>query len=216
LELPAKTAYALTYKSTDEAEAREGQLYFCLRRPITIFCLIFCTIAAAIPASKVSLLAFLPTFCCSWLGFAFAIFLFTLFAVYLAAKSIMTASKLNIACTTAIDATGISDTLWLVKFGYKWSQIHDVEMKNGNIYIVALVNGIHIPASAFASSDEAENFFALAKQFHALAQQKKKGISQDPFIADPDSVLDALYADEEAKWLEIEDKYKNHRESKAE
>ncbi len=212
--LPAKTAYTLTYKATNPAEVWEGGVYFCSTRSLLIFNTIVCVLVALILAIKVSFVASLAASVATFLGTcaAAAIFLFlnTLCLAFLHTVSVLSLSKAYGACTTIIDEDGIRDSLGRIKFNYKWHQIRDIEMKKGSIYVMALVNGIQIPACAFASSEEAEEVFALAKKYKAAAQQKKNQIaagSATP-VQDPELLLKSLQDEEEAKWLEIENKHK--------
>jgi len=211
LNLPAKTAYTLTYKATNPAEVWEGGVYFCSTRRLLTINAIACVLAALAVASKVSI----GTFAATFLGFLIVSALFSFFT-YLCftlfhTVSLVFLSKLSVESTTVIDEDGIRESLGPVKTNYKWHQIRDVEMKRGSIYVIALVNGFHIPSSVFASSEEAEEVFALAKQYKAAAQQKRNQIAAGGDIhgQDTELLLKSLQDEEEAKWLEIEN---NHKE----
>lgn len=214
MNLPAKKAYTLTYKATNKAAVWEGGVYFSSRRPLLIFNTIVCVLAALILAVKVSFVASLAASVATFFGIfaATAIFLFftTLFLAFVHTVSVLFLSKFYGACTTIIDEDGIRDSLGTIKFDYKWHQISEVTMKNGSIYLLALVNGIQVPCCAFASSEEADEVFALAKQYKAAAQQKKNKIAagSDAHGQDPDLLLKSLQDEEEAQWLEIENKHK--------
>ncbi len=210
LDLPAKTAYTLTYKATNPTEIWEGGVYFYSTRPLLILTTSASVLNAILLSTKVSIAAFLVTF----LGiFAANVIFFSFTALFLAFNYTMTfllLSKLNIACTTIIDEDGIRDSVGLIKFNFKWHQISKVEMKNGSIYMLALVNGIHIPPCAFASSDEAEEIFTLAKQYKAAAHQKRNQISAGgaSHVQDAEFLLKSVQDEEDARWLEIENKHK--------
>ncbi|MBP9090630.1 hypothetical protein KBI23_06335 [bacterium] len=210
MNLPAKTAYTLTYKATNQAEVWQGGVYFCSTRRLLILNTIVCVLAALTTASKLSIATFIATFFGILIAYALFFFLTTLCLAFLHTASILFLSKFYGACTTTIDEEGIRDSLGQMKFNYKWHQIRDIEMKKGSIYVIALVNGIQIPSCAFASSEEAEAVFALAKQYKAAAQQKRNRIAAggDTPVQDPDLLLKSLQDEEEAKWLEIENKHK--------
>jgi hypothetical protein len=210
LNLPAKTAYTLTYKAKNPAEVWEGGVYFCSTRRLLTINAIACVLAALAVASKVSI----GTFAATFLGFLIVSALFSFFT-YLCftlfhTVSLVFLSKLSVESTTVIDEDGIRESLGPVKTNYKWHQIRDVEMRRGSIYVIALVNGFHIPSSVFASSEEAEEVFALAKQYKAAAQQKRNQIAAGGDIhgQDTELLLKSLQDEEEAKWLEIENKHK--------
>jgi hypothetical protein len=210
LNLPAKTAYTLTYKATNPAEVWEGGVYFCSTRRLLILNTSVCVFAGLVLASKASFAAFLATFLGIFAATAIFFFFSTFFLAFLHTVSVLFLSKFYGACTTIIDEDGIRDSLGRIKFNYKWHKIRDVEMKNGSIYALALVNGIQIPYGAFANREEAEEVFALAKQYKAAAQQKKNQIAADSDtpVQDPELLLKSLQDEEEAKWLEIENKHK--------
>lgn len=210
MNLPAKTAYTLTYKATNPAEVWEGGVYFYSTRPLLFSTMSACVLIALLLATKVSIAAFLATFLGILPASAILFFFSALSLAFASTVSVIFLSKLNIACTTIIDEDGIRDSLGLIKFNFKWHQIGKVEMKNGNIYVLAWVNGIQIPPCAFASSEEAEAVFALAKKYQAEAQQKRNQIAAggDTHVQDPELLLKSLQDEEEAKWLEIENKHK--------
>jgi len=210
LNLPAETAYTLTYKATNQAEVWEGGVYFCSTRRLLVLNTIVCVLAGLVLASKASFAAFLATFLGIFAATALFFFFTTLFLAFLHTVSVLFLSKFYGACTTTIDEDGIRDSLGGIKFNYKWHQIRDVEMKKGSIYVLAWVNGIQIPPCAFASREEAEAVFALAKKYQAAAQQKRNQIAAggDTHVQDPELLLKSLQDEEEAKWLEIENKHK--------
>lgn len=210
MDLPAKTAYTLTYKATNPTEVWQGGVYFCSTRRQLFLNTIICLLVALTLASKLSIATFITTFFCILIASALFSFFTYLCLALLHTVSIVSLTKLNVACTTTIDEDGIRDSLAGVKFNYKWHQIRDIEMKNGSIYVIALVNGIQIPSCAFASSEEAEEVFALAKHYKAAAQQKRNQITAggDTHFQDPELLLKSLQDEEEAKWLEIENKHK--------
>ena len=210
LSLPAKTAYTLTYKATNPTEIWEGGVYFCSTRRLLILNTIVCLFAALVLASKVSFAAFVWTFLSILAATALFFFFTTLCLALLHTVSVLFLSKFYGACTTIINEDGIRDSLGGIKFNYKWHQIRGIEMKKGSIYVIALVNGIQIPSCAFASREEAEDVFALAKQYKAAAQQKRNQIASggDTHVQDPELLLKSLQDEEEAKWLEIENKHK--------
>lgn len=210
MDLPAKTAYTLTYKATNPTEVWVGAIHLCSKRRVLTINAIACVLAALAVASKVTIGTFIATF----LGILIASALFSFFT-YLCftlfhTVSIVFLSKLSVESTTIIDEDGIRDSLGPVKINYKWHQIRDVEMKKGSMYVIALVNGSHIPSCAFASSEEAEEVFALAKHYKAEAHQKRSQIAAgvDTHGQDPDLLLKSRQDEEEAKWREIENKHK--------
>ena len=210
MNLPAKTAYTLKYRATNPAEVWAGAIHLCSKRRVLTINAIACVLAALALASKVSIGSFIATF----LGILIASALFSFFT-YLCftlshTVSLVFLSMLSVESTTIIDEDGIRESLGPVKTNYKWHQIRDVEMKRGSIYVIALINGFHIPSSVFASSEEAEEVFALAKQYKAAAQQKRNQIAAGGIIhgQDPDLLLKSLQDEEEAQWLEIENKHK--------
>ena len=214
MNLPAKTAYTLKYRATNPAEVWEGGVYFSSRRPLLIFNTIVCVLVALILAVKVSFVASLAASVATFFGIfaATAIFLFftTLYLAFVHTAAVLFLSKFYGPCTTIIDEDGIRDSLGRIKFNYKWHQIREVKMKNGCIYVLALVNGIQVPYCAFNSREEAEVVFALAKKYKAAAQQKRNQIvaGSDAHDQDPELLLKSLQDEEEAKWLEIENKHK--------
>lgn len=210
LNLPAKTAYTLTYKATNPAEVWESTIRLFTKRRMFILNTIGCIfVALAVPCS-LSLPFSLVTFLGILIATVFFQFFWFIGCAFLYTASIVFLSKLDVESTTIIDEDGISDSLGPVKLKYKWHQIRDVEMKNGNIYVISLFNGMYIPSCAFASSEEAEEVFALAKKYKTAAQQKKNQIAagSDTHVQDPVLLLKSLQDEEEAKWLEIENKHK--------
>jgi hypothetical protein len=183
----------------------EGSLHFLTMPRSIAFNLIACVLFALSIASTVSL----TTFMSSLAAAVCVILIVALGSALLNTITIMILSKLNFACTTTLDEHGIRDSLGPVKLNYKWHQISDVKMKNGNVYLIALFNGIHVPVYAFADHAEGEDFVALAKHYQAAAHQKKNQITAggDPHVPDPDFLLRSLHAEEEAKWREIEKKH---------
>lgn len=173
----------------------------------SIACVLF-ALSMASPASLTTFLSSLATAACLALIIALG-------SALLNTATIMILSKLNFACTTIIDEHGIRDSLGPVKLNYKWHQISDVKMENGNVYLIALFNGIHVPAYAFADYAAAEDFANLAKHYQAAARQKENQITAGgtPHQPDPDLLLKALQAEEEARWLEIEKKHQEQNPS---
>jgi hypothetical protein len=172
-----------------------------------VFNTFICSLFALAVASKASLLLFLASFMGSFAVAAFFLFCAGTCGVLFHTMTVMLLSKLNLECTTIIDEIGIRDKLGPVRLNYKWHQIREVEIKDGNVYVVALVNGMHIPASAFADQSEAEDFFALAKRYQTEAHPKNKNqiaAAPESNIPDPDILIRTLHAEEEAKWAEIE------------
>jgi len=210
LNLPAKTAYTLTYKATNPAEVWEGAVYFHSTRPLIGTTTSGCVVIALLLATKVSIPAFLTTFLGILAAAAIFFFFTALFLAFAYTVSVLFLSRLNVVCTTIIDEDGIRDSLGRIKFNFKWHQISKVEKRNDNIYVLAWVNGIHLPPCAFASSEEAEEIFALAKKYKAAAQQKRNQIAAGGDIhgQDTELLLKSLQDEEEAKWLEIENKHK--------
>ncbi len=214
MNLPAKTAYTLTYKATNPAEVWEGGVYFCSTRRLLIFNTIFCVLVALILAGTVGFVASLAAAIATFFGIfavtAISLFFTTLYLAFIHTVTILFLSKFYGPCTTTIDEDGIKDSLGSIKLDYKWHQIRNIEMKNGAIYVLTSGNGIHIPSCAFSNSEEAEEVFALAKQYKAAAQQKRNQIAAGGVIhgQDPDLLLKSLQDEEEAQWLEIENKHK--------
>ena len=174
-----------------------------------ILCASVCLLVALAIAFTGSLTAFSSTFWCALIGVAFFQFLLCLCGVFFHTVSVVLLSKLNVECTTIVDEYGVRDTLGPLKFKYQWHQIRDIEMKKGSIYAIGLINGIHIPPCAFDSRGEAEEIFALAKQYKAEAQRIRNQVSgaADTDVQDPDILLKSLYDEEEAQWREIENRH---------
>lgn|GEM_PF-1258834 len=207
LDLPAKTEYILTYKTLHLNEIWEGTIRMYSTRRTFISYAIFCVIAALTSLSQAfSLLTFMGILIVT----ALLQFLVVIGCAFLYTVSIVLLSKLITESTITINEDGISDSFGPVKLKYKWHQIHDVEMRKGSIYVIALFNGIQIPPSSIANNDEAEKIFTLAKQYKAAAHQKRNQISAGgaSHVQDAEFLLKSLQDEEEAKWLEIENKHK--------
>ncbi|MBU6450295.1 MAG: hypothetical protein KGS72_00845 [Cyanobacteria bacterium REEB67] len=114
----------------------------------------------------------------------------------------------GLSCLTVIDENGIRDKLGLICMKYKWSQISNIELKNGSLYFTALVNGIQIPRGAFSNSKEAETILELCQELKMQADKKKTyalpGRETISYVPDPDFVLKSIQAEEEAKWRALE------------
>jgi hypothetical protein len=180
LNLPAKTAYTLTYKATNPAEVWEGGVYFCSTRRLLTINAIACVLAALAVASKVSI----GTFAATFLGFLIVSALFSFFT-YLCftlfhTVSLVFLSKLSVESTTVIDEDGIRESLGPVKTNYKWHQIRDVEMKRGSIYVIALVNGFHIPSSVLPAAKKQKKSLLLRNS--TKQQRSKREIRSPPAV----------------------------------
>ncbi len=210
LYLPDKTAYTLTYKASNLAQVWQGAVHLHTTRRMLILVVSVCLIVALAIAFTGSLTAFSSTFFCSLICVAFFQFLLCLCGILFHTVSVVLLSKLNVEYTTIVDEYGVSDTLGPVKFKYQWHQIRDIEMKKGSIYVIGLINGIHIPACAFASSSQAEEVFALAQRYKEAAHRIGNLTSgdADTCVQDPDILLKSLHEEEEAQWREIENRHK--------
>lgn len=206
-----ETEYSLTYKATNLAELWQGAVYFSSTRRLILSNIIICVLIALITAFCVShsLAALLATFLATLIICALLLSFANLCAAFSYSLLVVVLGKLNLECKTVIDEVGIRDSLGPIKISYKWHQIRNLEMKDGNIYVISLFNGIQIPPSAFTNSSEAEEFFALAKQYkaqgHSSTQIAKKS---DITAQDTAALLESMQEEEEAKWLEFENKHK--------
>ncbi len=205
----------LTYKATNLAELWQGALHFSSTRRLILSNTVICVLIALITAFCVShgFAAFLATFLATLTICAFLLAFANLCAAFFYSLLVVVLGNLNLECKTVIDENGIRDSLGWIKISYRWHQIRDLEIKNGNIYLIAMFNGIQIPPSAFSNSSEAEEFFALANRYKTEAHSTRSKIAKnnDISVQDTAALLESMQEEEEAKWLEIENK---HREQK--
>ncbi len=123
-------------------------------------------------------------------------------------------------CTTSFSEVGVIDhTERSSQINLPWDSILAIKINHGSVYFFTWRRSVYIPSYAFASLEDAHNFYTEAHRLWREARDKKVSARitslDDPLALEADTIarIQEFDEQEEAMWAEMEKKHKNQQEN---
>jgi len=117
-------------------------------------------------------------------------------------------------CTSSLTDSGVTDhTERSNEINLPWNIVREIRINNGNVYFFSWRQNVYIPAYAFASLEDATDFYNQAQKLWRDARDKKVAARITSFDdalaieADTISRIQEFDDQEEAMWKEMEEKH---------
>lgn len=123
-------------------------------------------------------------------------------------------------CTTSFTEAGVVDhTERSSQINLPWNSIIAVNINQGSVYFFTWRRSVYIPSYAFASLEDAHDFYNEAHRLWREARDKKVSARitsvDDPLALETDTIacIQEFDQQEEAMWAEMEAKHKEQQEN---